>query len=171
MNALYYGGKMVKPYPDDTPPAIPSPLDALRDRSREISLDGDWQYATDPGNEGIRKQYFAPPMTLRNGRHGRPSQWYVKGLDYHGVVWFRRDIEVPASFPGSVAELNFGAVDYEARVWVNGVYVGRHIGAYTSFNVNVTAALHKGGQNSHCSSRGLSFRSRISRAENPDQGK
>ena len=75
-----------------------------------------------------------------------PSQWYVKGLDYHGVVWFRHEIEVPASFPGSVAELNFGAVDYEARVWVNGVYVGRHIGA-TSFDINVTGALHKGGKN------------------------
>ena len=31
MNALYYGGKMVKPYPEVTPPAKPSPLDALRD--------------------------------------------------------------------------------------------------------------------------------------------
>ncbi len=148
MNALYYDGKMVKPYPDDTPAAMPSPLDALKDRSREISLDGDWQYATDPGNEGIRKEYFRPSYNTSRWKSMEvPSQWYVKGLDYHGVVWFRRDIEVPASFPGTVAELNFGAVDYEARVWVNGVYVGRHIGAYTSFKVNVTAALHKGGQN------------------------
>ena len=76
-----------------------------------------------------------------------PSQWYVKGLDYNGVVWFRREIQVPASFPGSVAELDFGGVDYEARVWVNGVFVGRHIGAYTSFKINVTSALHKGASN------------------------
>ena len=148
MNALYYNGKMVKPYPDGTPPAKPSPLDALKDHSREISLDGDWRYATDPGNEGIRKEYFRPSYNISQWKTMEvPSQWYVKGLDYHGVVWFRREIEVPASFPGTVMELNFGAVDYEARVWVNGVYVGRHIGAYTSFNLNVTGALHKGAKN------------------------
>ena len=38
-------------------------------------------------------------------------------------------------------------MDYEARVWVNGIYVGRHIGAYTSFKINVTSALHKGASN------------------------
>src|ERR1035441_6685387 len=76
-----------------------------------------------------------------------PSQWYVKGLDYSGAVWFRREIQVPSAFPVTVAELDFGGVDYEARVWVNGIYVGRHIGAYTSFKINVTSALHKGVAN------------------------
>ena len=61
------------------------------DPSREISLDGPWLLKTDPGNLGIRQAFFAPdhdtsgwqPMPV-------PSQWYVQGLDYHGVVWFRR---------------------------------------------------------------------------------
>ena len=76
-----------------------------------------------------------------------PSQWYVQGIDYHGVVWFRRDVDVPAEFPGTVTELCFGAVDYDARVWVNGQYVGRHIGAFSSFKLDVTSALKKGGKN------------------------
>ena len=101
-----------------------------------------------PGNEGIRKEYFLPSYDISQWKPmAVPSQWYVQGLDYHGVVWFRREIEVPASFPGTVAELNFGAVDYEARVWVNGIFVGRHIGAYTAFNLNASAALHKGTKN------------------------
>jgi beta-mannosidase len=148
MNALYYGGKMVKPYPDDTPPAKPSPLEALQDDSREISLNGDWRFATDPGNEGTRKQYFASSYDTSQWKTMPvPSQWYVQGLDYHGVVWFRRELQVPASFPGERTELDFGAVDYEARVWVNGIYVGRHIGAYTSFHLDVSSAIRKGERN------------------------
>ncbi len=148
INPLFYNGKMVRPYPQDTPPAPPSPLDSLKDHSREMSLDGTWTYRTDPGDEGIRKQFFSPSFDASSWKTMPvPSQWFVQGLDYHGVVWFRREIQVPASFPGSVAELIFGAVAYQANVWVNGVYVGRHIGPYTSFKIDVTSALHKGATN------------------------
>ena len=148
INPLVYNGKMVRPYPENAPLVPPSPLDALKDRSREISLDGNWNYQTDPGNEGIRKQFFSPSYDASAWKAMTvPSQWFVQGLDYHGVVWFRREIQVPDSFPGSVAELHFGAVSYEARVWVNGIYVGRHIGPYTSFKLDVTPALHKGAAN------------------------
>lgn len=148
ISPLFYGGRMVKPYPDDAPQVPSAPLEAMKDHSRELSLDGDWNYQTDPGNEGIRKQFFSPSNDASSWKTMPvPSQWYVKGLDYNGVVWFRREIQIPASFPGSVVELNFGGVDYEARVWVNGVYVGRHIGAYSSFKINVTPAIRKGGTN------------------------
>jgi len=148
INPLFYNGKMVRPYPEDTPPAPPSPLDALKDHSREMSLDGAWSYRADPGNEGIRKQFFSPSFDVSSWKTMPvPSQWFVQGLDYHGVVWFRREIQVPASFPGSVAELIFGAVSYQASVWVNGVFVGSHIGPYTSFKIDVTSTLHKGAAN------------------------
>lgn len=147
ISPLFYNGKLVKPYPDNTPKVPPSPVDALRDKSREISLDGDWRYVADPGDEGIRKEYFSTSYDVSSWKTmAVPSQWYVKGLDYNGVVWFRREIEIPNSF-GPEVELNLEGVDYEARVWVNGVYVGRHIGAYASFKLNVTPALRKGASN------------------------
>lgn len=148
INPLVYNGKMVRPYPQDAPTVAPSPLESLKDHAREISLDGIWKYQADPGNEGIGKQFFNPAYDVSSWKTMPvPSQWFVQGLDYHGVVWFRREIQVPSSFPGSVAELNFNAVAYEAGVWVNGIYVGRHIGAYTSFNLDVTHALRKGASN------------------------
>ena len=76
-----------------------------------------------------------------------PSQWYVQGIDYHGVVWFRREFDVPADFPGTVADLCFDGVDYDARVWLNGQYVGRHIGAFSTFKLDASAALRKGAKN------------------------
>jgi beta-mannosidase len=148
INPLVYNGNMVRPYPQDAPSVPPSPLEALKDHSREISLDGTWNYQTDPGNEGIRHQFFSPVYDSSSWKSMPvPSQWFVQGLDYNGVVWFRREIQVPSSFPGSVAELYFNAVAYEARVWVNGIYVGRHIGPYTAFHLDVTPALHKGANN------------------------
>ena len=148
LNALVYNGRRVRPYPKGTPQAPPSPLERLRDQSRLLSLDGDWRYMTDPGNQGVRHRYFAPEHDLSDWpRMPVPSQWYVEGLDYHGVVWFGRDLALPASFPGSVLELRFGGVDYDARVWVNGVYVGRHVGAYSAFTLDATAALRRGARN------------------------
>ena len=148
MNALVYNGKMIKPYPENTPKAKPSPIEALQDKGRTLRLDGDWQYATDPGNQGIKGGYFRDEYDSSGWkRMPVPSQWYVQGIDYHGVVWFRRDFDVPADFPGSVAELCFGGVDYDARVWLNGQYVGRHIGAYASFKLDATAVLRKGSKN------------------------
>ena len=40
--------------------------------------------------------------------------------------------------------LHFGAVDWRADVWVNGVSLGRHEGGYTPFDFDVTPALQKG---------------------------
>ena len=73
-----------------------------------------------------------------------PSQWYVQGIDYHGVVWFRRDLDVPADFPGTAADLCFDGVDYDARVWVNGQYVGRHIGAFSTFKLDAHGRAEEG---------------------------
>jgi len=148
INALTYNGRQVRPYPEDTAKAPPSPLERMRDPSRVVLLDGEWRYVTDPGNLGIRQGYFAPEHDTSSWKSMPvPSQWYVRGLDYHGVVWFRREFVVPGSMPGSVRELQFGGVDYDARVWVNGQYVGRHIGAYASFRLDATSAVRKGRTN------------------------
>ncbi len=148
MNALVYNGRMVKPYPDDAPRAAPSPLEALEDAKQRLPLDGPWLYRTDPGNLGVRERFCAPEHDVSAWkRMPVPSQWYVQGVDYHGVVWFRRDFDVPDAFPGSVAELCFGGVDYDARVWLNGHYLGRHVGAYASFKLDAAAALKKGAGN------------------------
>ena len=149
ISPLFYGGKMVRPYPDDAPAVPPSPLEAMKDRFPR-ALAG-WRLELTQPILATKASASSSSAAAYDASSWKtmavPSQWYVKGLDYNGAVWFRREIQVPAAFPGSVVELNFGGVDYEARVWVNGIYVGRHIGAYTSFKINVTSALHKGAAN------------------------
>jgi len=148
MNALVYNGKTVRPYPNKTPKAKPSPPEKMQDKHRLLPLDGQWQFATDPGNVGIRRKWYAPDFKTGDWeKMPVPSQWYVQGVDYHGAAWYRRLFDVPRSFSGTVLELQFGGVDYDARVWINGEYVGRHVGAFSSFKLDATKAIKKGAQN------------------------
>ncbi len=59
-------------------------------------------------------------------------------------LWYSREFEVPRKWSGRRVLLNFGAVDWDARVWVNGREVGSHQGGYDAFSLDITDALQKG---------------------------
>lgn len=81
----------------------------------------------------------------------------VNEPSYKGAAWYQRSIEVPADW-GSVEaaprsqpaawrmrpHLCFGAVDWSARVWINGRFVTEHDGGYTPFEVDVSRYLRPG---------------------------
>ncbi|MDD3926975.1 MAG: glycoside hydrolase family 2 TIM barrel-domain containing protein, partial [bacterium] len=56
----------------------------------------------------------------------------------HDVVWYARLFQLPASFNGRRVLLHFGAVDYQADVWVNGQFCGSHEGGHVPFKLDVT---------------------------------
>ncbi len=54
-----------------------------------------------------------------------PNAWEDAGLkDFDGMVWFRKEIELPESVAGKEATLNLGAIDDMDTTWVNGNRVG-----------------------------------------------
>ncbi len=64
-----------------------------------------------------------------------------------GMVWYRRNFPVPEAWrKGKRLLLHFGAVDYEATVWVNGKELGTHKGGYDGFTHDVTDALKASGE-------------------------
>lgn len=56
-------------------------------------------------------------------------------------MWYRRFFFIPEGWKGKRILLNFQAVDYEARIWVNGVFIGTHKGGYDAFHFDITDAL------------------------------
>ena len=61
--------------------------------------------------------------------------------------WYRRDVQLPAGFAGQTILLRFGAVNYLADVWLNGVWLGYHEGGSTPFAFDATAAAKPGARN------------------------
>ena len=49
---------------------------------------------------------------------------------------------MPRKWRGRRVLLHFGAVDFEATVWVNGKEIGQHRGGYDAFSFDITDALN-----------------------------
>ena len=65
--------------------------------------------------------------------------------DFIPCIWYQRSIDVPAAWAGKNILLNFGAVDYDAIIFIDGKKVGRHCGAGSSFSLDITKFVKAGG--------------------------
>jgi beta-glucuronidase len=75
-----------------------------------------------------------------------PHCWpLMKGYErYIGEAIYERDFDAPSLAPGQIARLQFDAVYYKARVWLNGINLGTHEGGYTPFELEVTKKIKVG---------------------------
>ena len=107
------------------------------------SLNGLWAYAFDeteqPGGvtwQGDICVPYPPESSLSR----------VDDQDFHEVAWYRRSFSVPDAWQGKRVRLHFGAVDYRAKVWVNGQRVVEHEGGHTPFFADITNVLRENEQ-------------------------
>ncbi len=111
-------------------------------RERWQSLNGLWQLAQAREGEAppigveLAERVLVPfPLESSLSGVGRPME----------RAWYRRTFEIPERWDGSRILLHFGAVDWEARVWVDGRFVGDHRGGYDAFHFDVTDAVRRRG--------------------------
>lgn len=119
-------------------------------RKNWLNLNGEWDFVFDDENKGVREKYFNTIIPY-NRKINVPFvyQSQESGIDErtpHDVVWYHRMFEVERKENQRVL-LHFGAVDYEADIFVNGCHVLNHFGGHTSFMVDITDYLTKGEQN------------------------
>lgn len=118
-------------------------------RSSFLGIDGEWGFAHDDSDSGLAEGWFDGrplPRTIIVPFPPESSASGVAETGYHAVVWYRREIgeaELAAAghADGQRLLLHFGAVDYRARIWLNGQVVGDHTGGHTPFVLDVTDAL------------------------------
>ncbi|WP_345337575.1 glycoside hydrolase family 2 protein [Ferrimonas pelagia] len=72
-----------------------------------------------------------------------PGNWYPQGYDLAGRHWYRRAFTL-SRLPDSPSELVFEGVDYSARVWLNGHFLGQHSGFFAAFSFEVSTQLQLG---------------------------
>ncbi len=73
-----------------------------------------------------------------------PGHWHLAGLDFTGKVWFRKRFRTESA---QGTRLCFQGVDYAARVWLNGKFLGTHTGYFEPFAFDVSPHLKPGTEN------------------------
>lgn len=140
---------------------------------KTVSLNGTWHYIIDPYETGFydyrlreRRETdggaywnkFVPKKKTDWTEHGYqapyniqvPGDWNSQDpqfLYYEGTVWYQRNFDTPEATYGEDVYLYFGAVNYEAHVYLNGKKLGMHKGGFTPFNFKIPAALLKDKDN------------------------
>ena len=132
---------------------------------KTTSLNGQWNYIVDVQEEGYYDYRMNPTPWgfFQNTKPQRPEDLIEYDFDkaptmqipgdwntqderlffYEGTVWFKRSFQWHPT-AGRHTLLYFGAINYEAHVYVNGKLAGHHIGGFTPFNMDVTDLLRDG---------------------------
>ncbi len=119
-------------------------------RKRWTSLNGSWRFAFDPAARWRVPEHVPEwPLTIEVPFAPESQRSGIGELGFHRACWYRRQFDLP-----DVAELkrngervlvHFGAVDYHARVWINGHPVVEHEGGHTPFSAEITHCLASDG--------------------------
>lgn len=125
-------------------PEHPNPI---FERENWINLNGEWDFEFDFGKSGIdRKMYengnFSKKIIVPFCPESKLSG--IGYTDFIDAVWYRRIFSVPEKFKSERCIIHFGAVDFKALVYVNGMLVTEHEGGYTSFEADITKYLSAG---------------------------
>lgn len=127
--------KADKPHPEYPRPQMK--------RERWQNLNGVWQLAfakkddTAPIGKELSERILVP----------FPVESALSGVMKHAErLWYRRSFSTPKEWRDQRIVLHFGAVDWEAKVWVNGKEIGSHRGGYDPFAFDITDALTKDGE-------------------------
>jgi beta-galactosidase/beta-glucuronidase len=108
-----------------------------------LCLNGLWQLGLGPRGDTLPTSDDLPEQILVPF----PVESALSGVMKHADrLWYRRTFRLPESWSDKHVLLHFGAVDWEATVWLNGKKVGSHRGGYDAFTFDVTWALKPGEQ-------------------------
>ncbi len=114
-------------------------------RSEWIDLSGAWGFAYDDVavglDEGWQQRQDVYTRTIQVPFPPESPASGIGDTGFHPVVWYRRTFQTPHLNDEKRLLLHCGAIDYAARVWVNGQLVATHEGGNTPFSADITSVL------------------------------
>lgn len=101
-------------------------------------LNGRWDFEIDPQGKLTHPSEVQYTRTINVPYSPETPASGVNEQGFFKSVWYRREWVPPKVKEGERLWLRFGAVDYIARVFINGAPVGTHEGGYSPFGFDVT---------------------------------
>jgi beta-galactosidase/beta-glucuronidase len=140
------GDKIKTPWATEIDPANPLPEypRPIMERERWANLNGLWDYAIRPAGEAEPTNWdgkILVPFAVESSLSG-----VQKPLGGDNELWYSRTFDVPSAWRGNSVMLHFGAVDWKADVWLNGIRIGSHTGGYAPFCFDITPYMTTGSQ-------------------------
>ena len=140
------GDKIKTAWAEKVDPASPLPEYPRPQLVREQwqNLNGLWNYAILPKGSNLPATFdgkILVPFAIESSLSGVQQR-----VGENNELWYQRNFTVPAQWKNKKVLLHFGAVDWKADVWINGIKVGSHQGGYTPFSFDISSFLQKEGQ-------------------------
>ncbi len=117
-------------------------------RENWLNLNGEWEFEYDDCDAGKKEKWFQTgkafskkiqvPFAYQSKLSG------IGDTSFHDVVWYKKQVVLPECFNGKRVIIHFGAVDYQADVWVNGQHAAYHQGGHTPFKADISDILIEG---------------------------
>jgi beta-galactosidase/beta-glucuronidase len=123
--------------PENVLPEYPRPQLV---REQWLNLNGLWDYTITNLNAEQPTEFegeILVPFPIESLLSGVQERVMVR------PIWYHRTFTIPENWAGQRVLLHFGAVDWEAKVWVNGQEIGTHRGGYDPFSWDITDALNE----------------------------
>ena len=129
--------------PENVLPEYPRPQ-MIRENWQ--NLNGLWNYTIQPKAENnnipiATDGSILVPFAIESALSG-----VGKRITEDEVLWYKKEISIPSKLRKSNVLLHFGAVDWQADVFVNGKKMGTHKGGYDPFYFDITEALKDGSK-------------------------
>ncbi len=132
------------------------------------SLNGEWHYIVDPYETGYYNYRYEPYDQLKKKNNSAfynnyhtdskmelveydfdksptlnvPGDWNSqeeKLFYYEGTIWYKRSFDYKLTKKNNRLFIYFGAINYKAEVYLNGIKLGIHEGGFTPFNFEITS--------------------------------
>ncbi len=133
--------------PSAGPPAssvvsTPSSRTLYRDGpSGRFLVDGTWLFRPDPAFNGDGRGWQRDASTAGWTATTVPNAWNAtdeSAASFAGAVgWYRKDFRLPSGRKALMWTARFESVNYRVSAWLNGRFIGKHVGAYLPFELRL----------------------------------
>lgn len=109
-------------------------------------LNGAWEFEIDNAKNGFERGLLHNPLAGVIQVPFCPES-VLSGIghtDFIYACWYRKYFHITQEQIENRITLRFGAVDYSAKVYINGQYAGMHNGGYTPFAFDITEYVKSG---------------------------